>query len=233
MAAVTRQAHEHGVLVIWDLAHSVGALPIDLTAAAADFAVGCTYKYLNGGPGSPAFAWVHRRHQDRFWSPLSGWWGHARPFAMEPGFEPVAGINRFLCGTQPMVSLSLVACGLDIARRADSREVRRKSLALSDLFIELVEQRCGAHPLTLVTPRQHSRRGSHVSFAHPDGFAVMQALIARGVIGDYREPHLLRFGLTPLYLGYVEIWDAVETLRDILDTASWDDDRYRARTAVT
>ena len=204
-----------------------------MTAAGADFAVGCTYKYLNGGPGSPGFVWVHRRHQDRFWSPLSGWWGHARPFAMEDRFEPVAGINRFLCGTQPVVSLSLVGCGLDIAARADLAEVRRKSLALGDLFVALVEQRCAGHPLTLVTPRDHDRRGSHLSFRHPEGFAVMQALIDRGVVGDYREPEVLRFGLTPLYLGYADIWDAVEILRDILDTASWDTERYRTRTAVT
>ena len=233
MDAVTARAHELGVLVVWDLAHSAGALPVDVTAADADFAVGCTYKYLNGGPGSPGFLWVHRRHHDRVWTPLSGWWGHARPFAMEDAYAPAPGINRFLCGTQPTVSLSLVECGLDLAGRADPAEVRRKSLALGDLFLRLVAERCAAHPLTLVTPRRHDRRGSHLSFRHPEGFAVMQALIDRGVIGDYREPEVLRFGLTPLYLGYTDVWDAVEVLRDVLDTASWDTDRYRARTAVT
>ncbi len=233
LASVTRQAHEHGALVIWDLAHSAGAVPVDLTGADADFAVGCTYKYLNGGPGSPAFLWVHARHQDRFWSPLAGWWGHARPFAMESSYQPAAGIGRFLCGTQPIVSLALVECGLDITLRADPAELRRKSLALSDLFIALVEQRCAGEPLSLITPREHRRRGSHVSFTHPEGFAVMQALIDRGVIGDYREPHVLRFGITPLYLGHRQIWDAVDTLRDIVTHRSWDRDAYRQRSAVT
>ena len=230
---VTASTHDHGALIIWDLAHSAGALPVDISGAEADFAVGCTYKYLNGGPGSPAFVWVHRRHQDRFWSPVSGWWGHARPFAMEDRYEPAAGIGRFLCGTQPVVSLALVGCGLDIAVRADPAEVRQKSLALSDLFIDLVEQRCAGHPLRLITPRDHDHRGSHVSFVHPQGFPVMQALIERGVIGDYREPDVLRFGITPLYLGFTDIWDAVEILRDILDTGSWDQARYHQRTAVT
>ncbi len=233
LAGVTGRVHQAGGLVLWDLAHSAGAVPVDLTAADADFAVGCTYKYLNGGPGSPAFIWVSRRHQDTFWQPLSGWWGHARPFAMEDTYEPATGIGRFLCGTQPVVSLALVECGLEIARRADMTAVRRKSLALSDLFLQLVEQRCAGHPLTLVTPREHDRRGSHVSFRHPHGFAVMAALIERGVIGDYREPEVLRFGLTPLYLSHVEVWDAVEALRDILDTGAWDQPRFRERGTVT
>ncbi len=233
LKAITERAHDHQALIIWDLAHSAGALPIALAAADADFAVGCTYKYLNGGPGSPAFLWVHRRHQDRFTSPLSGWWGHARPFAMEDHYEPVPGIGRFLCGTQPMVSLSLVGCGLDIALRADPVSVREKSLAMTDLFIALVERRCADHPMRLITPRDHDRRGSHVSFAHPDGFAIMQALIERGVIGDYREPEVLRFGITPLYLSYADLWDAVEILADILDRRSWDQARFHRRSTVT
>lgn len=233
LATVTGAIQAAGALVLWDLAHSAGAVPVDLTAADADFAVGCTYKYLNGGPGSPAFLWVSSRHQDRFRQPLSGWWGHARPFAMEPSYEPHAGIQRFLCGTQPVVSLSVAECGLDIALRADPVAVRRKSLELSDLFIALVEERCSRHPLTLITPRDPVARGSHVSFLHPEGYAVMQALIARGVIGDYREPQVLRFGITPLYLGYTDIWDAVEILRDILDSGAWDRPEFRTRAAVT
>ena len=233
LAGATRTIQASGALAIWDLAHSAGAVPVDLAAADADFAVGCTYKYLNGGPGSPAFIWVNERHNDGFRQPLSGWWGHARPFAMEPAFEPHAGIERFLCGTQSAVSLALVECGLDIALRADPSEVRRKSLALSDLFIALVSERCGEHPLTLITPRDPAERGSHVSFRHPEGYAVMQALIARGVIGDYREPEVLRFGLTPLYLGYTDVWDAVETLRDILDSGAWDRPEFRTRASVT
>lgn len=233
MAAVTAMAHRHAVLTIWDLAHSVGAVPVDLAGAQADFAVGCTYKYLNGGPGAPAFIWVAPRHRDRFWQPLSGWWGHSRPFDMAADYQPADGIRRYLCGTQPVVSMALVECGLDIALEADMAQVREKSLALTDLFIALVEERCQGHPLTLVTPRDRRLRGSHVSFSHPQGFAVMQALIARGVIGDYREPNLLRFGITPLYLGFVDVWDAVEILKDILDAGSWDQPAFHQRTAVT
>lgn len=233
LAATTQAAHDHGALVIWDLAHSAGAVPVDLTGAEADFAVGCTYKYLNGGPGSPGFCWVHQRHQDRFASPLSGWWGHARPFAMEDHYQPATGIGRFLCGTPPVVSLALAEVGLDIAVRADLGEVRRKSLALGDLLITLVEQLCAGHPLDLITPREHARRGSHLSFVHPDGYAVMQALIERGVIGDYREPGVLRFGLTPLYLSYADIWDAVEVLREVLDSESWARPEFRQRGLVT
>lgn len=233
MAAVTAQAHARGALTIWDLAHAAGAVPVDLTAANADFAVGCTYKYLNGGPGSPAFIWVAPRHTDQFWQPLSGWWGHQRPFDMSVAYEPAGGIRRYLCGTQPIVSLSLVECGLDVALQADMNEVRKKSLALSDLFISLVEQRCADHPLTLVTPREHAHRGSHVSLRHPHAFPITQALIARGVIGDYREPAVLRFGFTPLYFGYADVWDAVEIFKDVLDTESWKAPEFTRRGAVT
>ena len=232
LAAVTAQVHAAGALVVWDLAHSAGALPIDLTTAQADLAVGCTYKYLNGGPGSPAFLWVHPRHVEASRQPLTGWWGHARPFAMEDAYEPAPGVARFLGGTQPVVSLALVECGLDIAVRADLAAVRAKSLALGDLFLDLVEERCGGE-LTLVTPREHGRRGSHLTFAHPQAYAVVQALIARGVVGDFREPDCLRFGLTPLYLRHVDVHDAVEALADVLATRAWDDDRYRVRSAVT
>lgn len=233
MAEATAQAHRLGILTLWDLAHSAGALPIDLVGAGADFAVGCTYKYLNAGPGAPGFIWVARGHQDRFRQPLSGWWSHEQPFAMSPDYHPAEGIRRCLCGTQPILSLALVECGLDLALSADMAEVRRKSLALTDLFIELTERRLPGHPLALVTPRDHARRGSHVSYRHPEGYAVMQALIARGVIGDYREPGIMRFGVAPLYLGYADIWDAVEALREILDGRGWDRPEYRRRGAVT
>ncbi|HWJ93234.1 MAG TPA: kynureninase, partial [Telluria sp.] len=222
MAALTRHAHESGALVVWDLAHSAGALPVDLHAAQADFAVGCTYKYLNGGPGAPAFIWVPQRHQGAFSHPLSGWWSHAAPFAMSHSFSACDGIGRALCGTQPVVSLAMVECGLEVFEQTDMRALRAKSLALTDLFIELVESRCAAHPLGLVTPREHARRGSQVSFTHPHGYAVMQALIARGVIGDYREPQIMRFGFTPLYTSFADVWDAVEILRDILDREDYD-----------
>lgn len=222
MAAVTAHAHAHGVLTVWDLAHSVGAVPIDLTAAGADFAVGCTYKYLNGGPGSPAFIWVAPRHMEGFSHPLSGWWGHAAPFDMEPGFRRDATIRSALCGTQPMVSLALVECGLEIFARTSMDAVRQKSLALTDLFIQLLETRCAAHGLSLVTPREQSLRGSQVSVGFEHAYAVVQALIGRGVIGDYRAPGIMRFGFTPLYLRYVDVWDAVDAMARILDDAAYD-----------
>jgi kynureninase len=222
MAAINRIAHQRGALTVWDLAHSVGALPIHLQRDDSDFAVGCTYKYLNGGPGAPAFIWLAPRHQADFAQPLTGWWGHAAPFAMAPGFVPVDGIRRALCGTQPMVSLALVECGLNVFAKTSMSAIRIKSLALTDLFIALVEARCAAHPLRLVTPRDHARRGSHVSFEHPHGYPVMQALIARGVIGDYREPHIMRFGFTPLYTRFVDVWDAVAILADLLDRQAYD-----------
>ncbi len=233
LADVTARVHAAGALVVWDLAHSAGALPIDLTAADADFAVGCTYKYLNGGPGSPAFLWVHPRHAGAGTSALPGWWGHARPFAMETAFVPAEGVGRFLSGTQPVVSLALVECGLDVASRADLAAVRAKSLALGDLFLALVEQRCADHPLTLVTPREHERRGSHLTLAHPQAYGVVQALIARGVVGDYREPDCMRFGLTPLYLRFVDVWDAVEALADVLGSRAYEDPAFRTRSKVT
>lgn len=233
MASLTELAHARGALTIWDLAHSAGAVPVALRDAGADYAVGCTYKYLNGGPGSPAFLWVSPALRDNFWQPLSGWWGHAAPFAMEPEYRPQSGIARYLCGTQPMTSLAMVECGLELFARTDMQALRAKSLALTDLFIALVEARCAAHPLELVTPREHARRGSQVSLRHPDGYALVQALIERGVIGDYREPRIARFGFTPLYTGYADVWDAVEILRDVLDSGSYRDARFHTRGAVT
>ncbi|MFZ6757955.1 kynureninase [Undibacterium sp. Ji50W] len=231
MAAVTALAHQHGALMLWDLAHSAGAVPVHLNVANADFAVGCTYKYLNGGPGSPAFIWVPARHQEAFHHPLSGWWGHASPFAMNPGFTPTPGIRRALCGTQPITSLAMVGCGLDTFGKTDMQAIRKKSLALTDLFITLVETRCATHPLELVTPRPHQQRGSQASFKHPHAYAVIQALIQRGIIGDYREPAIMRFGFTPLYTRYVDVWDAAEGLRDILDSKDYD--TTAQRNAVT
>ncbi|QGZ38738.1 kynureninase [Pseudoduganella flava] len=231
MAALTALAHQHGAVTVWDLAHSAGAVPMDLHGAQADFAVGCTYKYLNGGPGAPAFIWVPQRHQGTFHQPLSGWWGHASPFSMASAFAPCDGIGRALCGTQPIVALSLVECGLDVFAQTDMAALRAKSLALTDLFIALVEERCAGHPVELVTPRAHARRGSQVSFTHPHGYAVMQALIERGVIGDYREPHIMRFGFTPLYTSFTDVWDAVDILRQVLDEQAYD--VHAARSAVT
>ncbi|TGD37053.1 kynureninase [Brevibacterium aurantiacum] len=233
MASTTSAIHAGGAMVIWDLCHSAGALEIDLEGTGADMAVGCTYKFLNGGPGSPAFIWVSATLPDRFAQPLSGWWSHEKPFEMSPSYAPAAGIRRYLTGTQGILSMSVAELGLDIAARADMTAVREKSLALSDLFIDLVEARLSEHPIEIVTPREHTHRGSQVSITHPEGFAIMSALIEAGIIGDYREPAVLRFGLTPLYVGFTDVWDTVEALRDILDNRLWDAPRHKVRGAVT
>lgn len=233
MQALTALSHECGALAIWDLAHSAGAVPIDLHQAGADYAIGCTYKYLNGGPGSQAFVWVNPALVELVTQPLSGWFGHSRQFAMESNYVAGKGITRYLCGTQPITSLAMVECGLDIFAQTDMASLRRKSLALTDLFIELVQRRCAAHDLTLIAPLEHAKRGSHVSFEHPEGYAIVQALIARGVIGDYREPKIMRFGFTPLYTSFTEVWDAVEILGEILDEKSWDQPQFKVRHSVT
>jgi kynureninase len=252
MAAVTAAAHAAGALAVWDLAHSAGAVPVDLNGAGADFSVGCGYKYLNGGPGAPAFVWVHPRHADRFWQPLAGWWGHAAPFAFTPDYQPAAGIARYLCGTQPILSMTALECGLDTVLAAEPhggmQALRQKSLALTDLFIQLVEERCTGHGLGLATPRAHAQRGSQVCLTRTNpqsssgdsgAYAIVQALIARGVIGDYRAGdggrHLdiLRFGFTPLYIGYEDVWHAVEHLKQVLETAQWQRPEFNQKHAVT
>ncbi|MCK9509841.1 MAG: kynureninase [Pigmentiphaga sp.] len=246
MAAVTAAAQARGILCVWDLCHSAGAVQVDLTGANADFAVGCTYKYLNGGPGSPAFVWVHPRHADRFWQPLSGWWGHAAPFAFTPDYQPAPGIARYLCGTQPILSMSALQCGLDVFTAAEAlggmAALRAKSLELTDLFIQLVEERCPGHGLGLATPRNHAQRGSQVCLSRDEGaYAIVQALIARGVIGDFRKgdggagrhPDILRFGFTPLYLGFEDAWHAVEHLRQVLENGEWQRAEFNQQNAVT
>ena len=244
MQAITAAAHAAGALAVWDLAHSAGAVPVDLHAANADFAVGCGYKYLNGGPGAPAFVWAHPKHADRFWQPLAGWWGHAAPFEFTPDYRPAAGIARYLCGTQPILSLVALECGLDTVLAAKPlggmAALRKKSLALTDLFIQLVEARCDGHGLKLVTPRDHTQRSSQVCLSKQEGaYAIVQALIARGVIGDFRagdgNKHLdiLRFGFTPLYIGFEDVWHAVEQLRQVLETAEWQRPEFNQKNAVT
>jgi len=238
MGALTRAAHAAGALTVWDLAHSAGAVPVDLKGADADFAVGCGYKYLNGGPGAPAFAWVHPRHADRFWQPLSGWMGHAAPFDFSPHYRPAAGVARYLCGTPAVLSLAALECGVDTVLAAEPlggiEALRRKSLALSRLYTELVEARCAGHGLSLVTPRDDAVRGSQICFARDEGaYAIVQALIARGVIGDFRAPDILRFGFTPLYTRFVDVWDAVEHLLQVLESGQWREARFNRRATVT
>mgnify|MGYP003591789584 CR=1 FL=1 len=232
MEALTRAARDAGALAIWDLAHSAGAMPVDLHAAGADFAVGCGYKYLCGGPGAPAFLWVPRRLQEAFVQPLSGWLGHAAPFAFESTYRPAAGVARFLCGTPPILSMSALDAALDVLLEADLGLVRGKSEALTSFFVEAVEGACGG-ALRLVSPRESPRRGSQVSFAHPDGYAVMQALIARGVVGDFRAPDVLRFGFAPLHVRFVDAFDAARALADVLATRAHERPELRRRAAVT
>lgn len=233
MAALTARIHEAGAMAIWDLCHSAGALPVELDAAGADFAVGCSYKYLNGGPGAPAFIYVARRHLGQATQPLSGWWGHARPFAFETGYDGDAGIRRFQCGTQPMLSMRALQGALTVWDGVDLQALRAKSMALTDLFVELVEDLCAGQGLELESPRAAALRGSQIAFRHDHAHAVMQALIARGVIGDFRAPATLRFGFAPLYLRYADVLHAAEVLADVLKTASWQDPRFAVRSAVT
>ena len=237
MKALTKAAHDAGALTLWDLAHSAGAFPVDLNGCGADFAVGCGYKYLNGGPGAPAFIYVAERWQDTATQPLFGWMGHDAPFAFDLDYRPRQGaareIERFLVGTPPILSLVALEAGLDQYAGIDMAEIRRKSIALGDLFIALVEQELSGHGLTLASPRDGALRGSQVSFRHPDGYPIMQALIARGVVGDFRAPDILRFGFTPLYVGYQDVWEAVQRLRAVMAEGAWRKPEFHQRAAVT
>lgn len=238
MAALTAAAHTAGALTVWDLAHSAGAVPVDLHGAEADFAVGCGYKYLNGGPGAPAFVWAHPRHADRFWQPLSGWMGHAAPFEFTPDYRPAPGIARYLCGTPAVLAMAALECGVDTVLAAEPLggmpALRAKSLSLTRAFAALVEARCASHGLVRVSPADDARRGSQVCLAQPEiAYPVVQALIARGVIGDFRAPDILRFGFTPLYTRFVDVWDAVEHLVQVLERGEWREARFHQKAAVT
>ncbi|MBB5685033.1 kynureninase [Sphingobium boeckii] len=233
MAKVTAAAHDKGALVIWDLSHSAGAVPLDLAGSGADLAIGCGYKYLNGGPGAPAFLYVAPALQGRLETPLSGWMGHASPFAFNDQYEAGAGIDRFQCGTASILALISLEVGVDLHLRTDMAALQRKSEALSSLFIALVTPLCEQFALSLVSPADPAERGSHVSLAHDHAFEICQALIARGVVGDFRAPEVLRFGFTPLYTRFSDVWSAVCILQDILSTRAWDAEQFRARSRVT
>ena len=233
MEDVTKKVHAAGALALWDLSHSAGAMPLALDACDVDLAVGCGYKYLNGGPGAPAYLYVARRWHDEIRPALSGWMGHDAPFAFDTQYQPASGIVRHRCGTPPMLSMVALEVGIKIMSRVDLSALRRKSEALGELFIELVESRCADHAITLISPKDNDRRGSQVSFRHDEGYAIIQALIARGVIGDFREPDVLRFGLTPLYLRFVDVWDAVDALVDVMASGAWDTAEFKTRKAVT
>ena len=258
MAEMTALAHVAGALAVWDLAHSAGALPVDLNGSGADFAIGCGYKFLNGGPGAPAFVWAHPRHAGRFWQPLSGWMGHAAPFTFQAGYDPAPGIGRFLCGTPAVLSLTALECGVDTLHAADAlggmAALREKSIALTETFIALVDSRCAELGFAVASPRDARARGSQVSLTYlpseagadggSHGYAIVQALIARGVIGDFRAgtaadaygpalPDILRFGFTPLYLRFVDVVDAVEHLVQVVETGEFREERFNKRSAVT
>jgi kynureninase len=231
MTDITKRAHEMGALTVWDLAHSAGAVAVDLTAAKADFAVGCTYKYLNSGPGGPAFIYVAPRHAEVARPALSGWLGHESPFDFELGYRPGRGIERMRVGTPPVLQLAALEAALDVWEGVDLAEVHRQSLKLQDQFIKGLETR--APMLQLNTPRSHLMRGSQVSFRHPEGYAIMQALIAEGVIGDFRAPDNLRFGFTPLYLDEDDVARAVSVIGKVMEYSTWDKPEFKQRSKVT
>jgi kynureninase len=231
MEALTAKAHGVGAIAIWDLAHSAGAIPVDVTSARADFAVGCTYKYLNGGPGAPAFIYVAPEHGEKAVPALSGWLGHEAPFAFDPDYRPAAGVERMRVGTPPIIGLAALDAALDAWEGVDLHAVRARSIELSELFIQEVEARCPQ--LRLASPRDPEARGSQVSFRFDNGYAAMQALIARGVIGDFRAPDIMRFGFTPLYLGFEEVGRAAEILQDVMKARLWDRPEYLTRSKVT
>jgi kynureninase len=233
MPEMTARARAAGVRTLWDLSHSAGAVPLDLNGAGAELAVGCGYKYLNGGPGAPAFLYVAEHLQEQLLSPLRGWMGHAAPFAFTDDYVPAPGIARFLAGTPPILSLAALESGIETFDGVDMHAVWAKSVALFDTFLALVEERCAGHGLDCISPREPERRGSHISFRHRHAFEICQALIADRVIGDFRAPDVVRFGLTPLYLGHEDLWVAVERLRAILETGRWREPRFAVRGKVT
>jgi len=233
MKAITQKAHDVGALVMWDLSHSAGALPVALNGCDVDFAVGCTYKYLNGGPGAPAYLFVAKRHQGKETQPLTGWWSHERPFAFEQDYQPKNNIGQFLSGTQPIVSLAAVEVGVDMLLSADMDAIRQKSLALGDTFIQLIKEHLSEYGFTLATPVEPTERGSQISLCSENGYAIMQALIEAGVLGDFRAPDNMRFGLTPLYTRYTDLWDAVMKLKSIMENDTWRAERFSDVSEVT
>ena len=233
MATITERAHSVGAAAVWDLCHTVGAMPVDLNACNVDFAVACTYKYLNAGPGAPPLLFAAERHHGKCLQPLTGWYSHAEPFGFERDYRPAPDIRQMLSGTQPTASLSTAEIGIDIMLRADMQSVREKSMRMTDIFVELAEDRCAAYDVALASPRDAKRRGSQVSFHHKNGYQIVRAMHDQGVACDYREPGIMRFGFAPLYIRYADVWDTVERLHDILERGAWKAEEYRDRAAVT
>ena len=233
MRAITEAAHDKGALIVWDLSHSAGIMPIELSATGSDFAVGCGYKYLNGGPGAPAYVFVAKRHQHEFDHPLTGWLGHADPFAFAPEFVPAQGMDKLLTGTPPILSLLALDAALDAFDGVDLDQVRAKSESLTQLFVDLADEHLMRHGFTLASPRGAKQRGAQVSLAHKEGYAIVQALIDRGLIGDFRAPNVVRFGLAPLYTRHIDVYDAVSVVDDVMTNRSWDTPAFKARKPVT
>jgi kynureninase len=233
LAETTRLAHDAGALMLWDLSHSVGAVPVDLGGAGVDLAVGCTYKYLNGGPGSPAFLYVREGLQRDLVSPMCGWMGHAQPFALVDDYEAAADLRRFRCGTPPVLALSALEGALELYDDVELPALRAKAVALCTLFRRLVAERCHDADLRLASPEDASLCGNHVVYAHPQGYEIVQALIERGIVGDFRAPNLMRFGFAPLYLRHVDVWDAADALADVLASRTYAHETYARRAAVT
>jgi kynureninase len=233
MPSWTAAAHDAGALVLWDLSHSAGAIPVDLGGCEVDFAVGCGYKYLNGGPGAPAFAYVAGRHHEELRPPLWGWMGHEAPFDFDIAYRPEAGIGRLRVGTPPILSLAALQCGVAGLAEIGVAALRAKSIALTELFISLVDRECGNHGFEVVSPRDSAIRGSQVSLRHAHGYPIVQALIADRVIGDFRDPDILRFGFAPAYLRFVDVWEAVMTLRNVMEERRWDQPEFHIRSKVT
>jgi len=232
MAAITERVHDAGALMLWDFAHSAGAVPLDVTGANVDFAAGCGYKYLNGGPGAPAFLYVRKSWQGKLRNPLPGWLGHARPFDFELTYEPAEGMQAFVTSSPSIIALAALDGALDIWDRTSMKEVRAKSLAMTDLFIQLVDERLPG-VFDVVTPLDHAKRASQVALRHSEGYAIIQSLIEHGVIGDFRAPDICRFGFTPLYLRFVDVFDAVERIASVMESESFRDPRFAVRNAVT
>lgn len=231
--AITQYAHEHGILVVWDLAHSAGALPLELDKHQVDFAVGCGYKYFNGGPGAPAFVYVNQRIQERIRQPLTGWMGHRAPFQFDNEYQPSKGVSHFLSGTPNILSLAGLDAAMDAFSGVDMGDIRNKSIALSELFLRLVSEAESLTNLECISPLDAQQRGSQLSFAHPQAHAICQALIAQDVVADFRAPNIVRFGFTPLYQRFADIWQAVKILNQVVSSERYLKAEFQQRQKVT
>jgi len=230
---ITTFAHEKGALVIWDISHSVGVLPMNLHDLGVDFAVGCTYKHLNGGPGAPGFLFVHSSLIEKVSQPLTGWLGHIKPFDFEVEYQPANDINKFICGTPPIIAYKAIESGLEIFKDLSIIEIREKSIKLSEMFIQLMQQECTEFGFTLFSPKNSEQRGSQISFLHENAYSIIQALISHGIIGDYREPNVMRFGISPLYMRFEDVWNAITCLREIMQTGEWQSEKFKNKNYVT